>query len=78
MLQKRNFKMKIKSLEEMENIVSKNSNLFWEGWDVYTKIKEDGFYSNEGFYDNNSWLVKKKFSFNGEFWEIPDRFVKNV
>jgi len=34
-------KMKIKSLKQMEEIVTKNSSLFWDGWTVVSKQKSD-------------------------------------
>jgi hypothetical protein len=70
--------MKINNLENMEAIVSKNSNLFWDGWTVCTYLDEDGFYSSDGVFLSKTWLIKKRFEFVNGNWEIPDRFVKNV
>jgi hypothetical protein len=70
--------MKINSLETMEKIVSKNSNLFWEGWSVCTYLEEDGLYSSEGVYKEGQWIKKKTFEYAFNGWNIPDRFVKNV
>jgi hypothetical protein len=70
--------MKITNLETMEDIVRKNSNLFWEGWSVCVYIKEDGFYSSSGIYKNEEWLKKRIFEYTAHGWNIPDRFIKNV
>lgn len=70
--------MKINSLETMEQVVNKNSNLFWEGWTVCTYLNQDGFYSSDGVFKDETWLTKKRFEFINGYWEIPDRLIKNV
>ena len=70
--------MKINNIEEMELIVKKNSQLFWEGWTVCTYVNEDGFYSSDGVYKDENWIIKKRFEFNNGYWNIPDRFIKYV
>ena len=54
--------MKIKSLEEMESIVSKNSSLFWDGWTVVNKYRSDkAKTSRYGMYISNTWYITKRF-----------------
>ena len=66
----------ISSLEKMEAIVSKNSNLSWDGWDVVEMIKSDkAFTSKYGALKNNSWHLKKIFVVSRNGWEIPDKYV---
>lgn len=70
--------MKITNLDQMESIVKKSPNLFWEGWNVCTYLNEDGFYSTDGVFKDNKWLTKRSFEFSNGYWNIPDRFLKNV
>ena len=65
------------SLEKMEAIVSKNSNLSWDGWDVVEMVRSDkAFSSNQGALKNNAWHLKKIFVVSRTGWEIPDKYVR--
>jgi hypothetical protein len=65
------------SLEKMEAIVSKNSSLSWDGWDVVEMIKSDkAFASKYGALKNNAWHLKKIFVVSRNGWEIPDKYVR--
>lgn len=67
----------VNSLEKMETIVSKNSNLSWDGWDVVEMIKSDkAFTSKYGALKNNAWHLKKIFVVSRNGWEIPDKYVR--
>ncbi len=67
----------ISSLEKMEAIVSKNSNLSWDGWDVVEMIRSDkAFTSKHGALKNNAWHLKKIFVASRTGWEIPDKYVR--
>ena len=67
----------ISSLEKMEAIVSKNSNLSWDGWDVVEMIRSDkAFASSQGALKNNAWHLKKIFVASRTGWEIPDKYVR--
>ena len=67
----------VNSLEKMETIVSKNSNLSWDGWDVVEMIKSDkAFTSKYGALKNNAWHLKKIYVLFRNGWEIPDKYVK--
>ncbi len=68
--------MKIKSLEEMEEIVSKNHSLFWDGWTVVNKYKSDKAKTSKyGVFINNKWYMTVRFEPNRDGWDIPERFV---
>lgn len=68
--------MKVKSLEEMESIVSKNNSLFWDGWTVVNKYKSDKAKTSKyGMYIDNIWYMTKRFEPNRDGWDIPERFV---
>jgi hypothetical protein len=68
--------MNIKSLEQMEIIVSDNNSLFWDGWTVVNKYKSDKAKTSKyGMYINKSWYMTKRFEPNENGWDIPERFV---
>jgi len=68
--------MKIKSLEEMESIVSKNNSLFWDGWVVINKYKSDKAKTSKyGMYINNTWYMTRRFEPGRDGWDIPERLV---
>jgi hypothetical protein len=67
----------INSLEKMETIVSKNSNLSWDGWDVVEMVRSDkAFTSKFGALKNNAWHLKKIFVVSKNGWQIPDKYVR--
>jgi hypothetical protein len=67
----------ISSLEQMEAIVSKSSNLSWDGWDVVEMTRSDkAFTSKQGVLKNNAWHLKKIFVVSKTGWEIPDKYVR--
>jgi hypothetical protein len=68
--------MKITSLETMEEIVTKNKSLFWDGWTVVNSyISEKGRTSNQGAFKNGKWHLQKRFVPTTSGWDIPDKFV---
>lgn len=68
--------MKITSLETMEEVVSKNKSLFWDGWTVVNSYaSEKGRTSNQGAFRNGQWHLQKRFVPTTSGWDIPDKFV---
>jgi hypothetical protein len=68
--------MKIKSLEKMETIVSKNRSLFWDGWTVINSYPSDkGRTSPFGAFIKGKWHMQNRFIPSSNGWEIPDKFV---
>lgn len=68
--------MKIKSLTQMETIVTKNSSLFWDGWTVVSKQKSDKAKTSKyGMYIKNNWYITKRFEPNRDGWDIPEKFI---
>jgi hypothetical protein len=66
----------ITSLKTMENIVTKNRQLSWDGWNVIETFPSDKAYSSKfGIYKNNKWQIKKEFIPSNKGWEIPDKYV---
>jgi hypothetical protein len=71
--------MKIKTLEQMELIVSSNKNLSWDGWDVvnYTR-SEKARTSKYGKFINGNWYLVKTFKLGKNGWDIPDGIMANA
>lgn len=68
----------IKSLKEMEKIVSRNRSLRWDGWTVVNSYPSDkGRTSKFGAYVNGVWHLQRRFVPTMNGWDIPDRFVGN-
>ena len=69
--------MQIKSLDQMETIVEKNSILSWDGWNVVEMyVSDKGATSKFGAYKNGKWHLKKVFTPSQNGWDIPDKYVK--
>jgi len=68
--------MLIKSLNEMERIVEKNSSLVWDGWTVVSlQFAKNGMMSKDGVKVNGKWFLQKRFEASSEGWNIPDKLV---
>ena len=68
--------MIVKSLNQMETIVSKNQSLSWDGWNVVELIKSsNGMLKPEGAFVNVSWYIKNVFSVQRDGWKIPNKYV---
>jgi hypothetical protein len=67
--------MIIKSLEQMEKIVSKNKELRWVGWDVVERKRSDlGRTSPNGVRVKDTWYLQKKFNLDRQGWDIPNKY----
>lgn len=68
--------MQIKSLEQMEKIVSSNKSLLWDGWTVVNFYpSEKGRTSQHGAFIDNKWHLQRRFVPSKSGWDIPDKFV---
>lgn len=69
--------MKITSLEKMENIVSKNKTLSWEGWNVVELIKAPtAWTSPKAAFVKGSWYYKNVFRLDEDGWSIPNKYTR--
>lgn len=67
--------MIIKKLEQMENIVNKNKNLSWIGWDVRDlKRSESGRTAINGIRINGVWYLQRIYSVSRNGWDIPNKY----
>lgn len=69
--------MKVTTLEKMEEIVSKNKSLMWDGWTVVNSYPSDkARTSAKGAYLNGKWQIQTRFAPTESGWDIPDKFVR--
>jgi hypothetical protein len=69
--------MIVKSLKQMESIVSNNKILSWDGWSVVEMYpSEKGRTSVNGAYNNGKWYMKKVFAPTRTGWDIPNKYVR--
>jgi hypothetical protein len=67
----------IRSVEEMEKIVSQNKFLFWDGWTVVNSFPSDKARTSKyGAYVNGKWHLQKRFVPTSKGWDIPDKLVR--
>lgn len=67
--------MIINNLEKMENIVNKNKNLSWIGWDIVDRKKSDaGRTSINGVRVNGEWYLQKIYPVTKLGWDIPFKY----
>ena len=69
--------MKINSLEKAESLVSNNSKLSWNGWDIeYLYQDDNAFMKTSGVFKDDRWHIKEIFRCVNGQWDIPDNIVK--
>lgn len=69
--------MNIKSLKKMEQIVSRNRQLSWDGWTVVHSFKTpNGWSSPSGAYVDGKWFIQNRYEPTTSGWEIPDKLVR--
>lgn len=67
--------MIIKSLSHMEQIVKKNKELSWIGWDVVERKRSDiAKTSVSGVRVKDFWYIQKVFAVNRNGWDIPNKY----
>jgi hypothetical protein len=67
----------ITSLTEMENIVSRNKSLAWEGWDVLHRYPNPvGWRNADGVLVKGKWFTQKRYSPERSGWTIPNKLVR--
>jgi hypothetical protein len=59
----------------MEQIVKKNKELSWIGWDVVERKRSDiAKTSASGVRVKDFWYIQKVFSVNRNGWDIPNKY----
>lgn len=73
------YKVKIISLDVMDQIIKSNPDMEWDNWTVVIYTDDDGYYTKNGVFRNGRWMTKYRFDMKEyNTWNIPDRFVKYV
>ena len=68
---------KISSLNEMEDIVSRNRRLSWDGWTVlHTYPNPVGWRDDKGVLIRGRWHTQQRFEISETGWEIPKKLVR--
>lgn len=68
--------MQITSLDQMEQIVSKNKSLTWDGWTVlHTKYDPTGWTKPAGVFKNSQWHVQNRYEPMENGWDIPQKLM---
>lgn len=69
--------MIIKNLEQMEKIVSNNSNLSWVGWDVVDRKRSDGARTSvDGVRVKGLWYLQRLYPVTRQGWDIPNKYKR--
>jgi hypothetical protein len=70
--------MIIKTIDEMEKLVSSNKNLFWDGWTVVKIYKSDkARTSSDGVRIKGQWFMQERFAPGPDGWTIPEKTLLN-
>jgi hypothetical protein len=70
--------MVIKTIDEMEKLVSSNKNLFWDGWTVVKIYKSDkARTSSDGVRIKGQWFMQERFAPGPDGWTIPEKTFDN-
>jgi hypothetical protein len=69
--------MIIKNLNQMENIVAKNNNLSWLGWDVVDrKRSESARTAVNGVRVDGVWYLQRIYPVTRNGWDIPHKYKR--
>jgi hypothetical protein len=69
--------MNVSSLDKMEEIVTTNKSLSWDGWTVLESKADDAAWMKvNAAFINNKWHCVNRYEPNENGWTIPDRLVK--
>lgn len=69
--------MIISSLEQMEDIVRRNRQLAWDGWDVVKRVPAaTAWKSPNGVFVKNKWYLQNKFTLMENGWKIPEKLMR--
>jgi hypothetical protein len=69
--------MLIKSLEQMEGIVSSDRTLSWDGWDVVQSFNDPTAWGKKnGALIKGRWYSQKRFILSENGWHLPEKLVR--
>jgi hypothetical protein len=66
----------VSSLKVMEDIVERNPNLNWDGWDVeFSSKRRTNFMNSKAVFRNGRWKHVDRYSVGEDGWTIPEALV---
>ena len=69
--------MNVTSLEKMEQIVSKNNTLSWDGWTVVeSKPSAMAWMKPNAAFIKDAWYIQNRFVPTETGWTIPSKLVR--
>jgi len=69
----------IDSLEDMENIVSSNAALSWDGWTVvYSRPKVSAYMHKDAAFIDGRWHMCKRYDVAENGWVLPTSLVGSL
>jgi len=72
-------KMIIRTIEEMEKVVSTSKDLSWDGWTVVRRYKSDkARTSKHGVCIKGVWYIQQRFEPSIDGWNIPEQKKHNA
>ena len=70
--------MNITTLDQMEKIVSTNSNLRWDGWNVIHLLQsKTAIYKTNGAFVNGNWYIKTIYAPDQSGWKINQKHLES-
>jgi hypothetical protein len=70
--------MNIKTLEQMETIVSANPQLSWDGWDVvHLSQSNTAMFKTNGAFVDNKWCIRTVYSPDQNGWKISQKHLES-
>ena len=56
------YKMKITSIDMMDQIIKSNPDMEWDNWTVVVYTDDDGYYTKNGVFKDGRWRTKYRFN----------------
>jgi hypothetical protein len=70
--------MLINDLKTMEDIVAKNNNLIWDGWNVVHLFKSNvAMFKTNGVFIDGNWYTKTVYSPDQNGWNINKKHLES-
>lgn len=67
--------MLVTNIEEAEQIVRRNKDLRWDGWNIVSWYKDPkGFFNKNGKFINNQWGIQYTYELSNKGWNLPNKY----
>jgi hypothetical protein len=69
--------MFLRTCEEAEAVVARESSLEWDGWDILLIRKTPGaLFNKDGIFINGAWHTHRRITPDERGWKLPKRFSR--